>query len=92
MIIMEIFCGNLNRKIQARYFWSNVLKMDDVEEEMIKKLNIKLIKGLKILNMNFYKIKSHAKINLALNVIGKNQSFHKIESIISFIHLYDEIL
>ena len=30
----------LNRKIQARYFWNNVLKMDDAEEEMLKKINI----------------------------------------------------
>ena len=37
----------LNRKIQARYFWSNVLKMDDAEEDIIKKINIKMIQGLK---------------------------------------------
>ena len=37
----------LNRKIQARYFWSNVLKMDDAEEEMINKINIKLAEGIK---------------------------------------------
>ena len=37
----------LNRKIQARYFWSNVLKMDDAEEEMINKINIKLVEGIK---------------------------------------------
>ena len=37
----------LNRKIQARYFWSNVLKMDDAEENIIKKINIKMIQGLK---------------------------------------------
>ncbi len=36
----------LDRKIQARYFWSNVLKMDDAESEIIKDINIKLIKGL----------------------------------------------
>jgi len=36
----------LNRKIQARYFWENVLKMDDVEEEMLDKINIKLAEGL----------------------------------------------
>ena len=36
-------------------------------------------------------LKSHAKINLALNVTGKNKSLHKIESIISFINLYDVI-
>ena len=36
-------------------------------------------------------LKSHAKINLALNVTGKNKSLHKIESIISFIDLYDVI-
>jgi len=37
----------LNRKIQARYFWSSVLKMDDAEKEMIEKINIKIIEGLK---------------------------------------------
>ena len=36
----------LNRKIQARYFWKNVLKMDDVDHKMIKDVKIKLIKGL----------------------------------------------
>ena len=42
--------------------------------------------------MNPVKIKSYAKVNLALNIIGKNQSFHKIESIIAFVDLYDLIL
>ena len=37
----------LNRKIQARYFWGNVLEMEDAETEMIKNINIKIIKGLK---------------------------------------------
>ncbi len=37
----------LDRKIQARYFWSNVLLMNDAEAEMIKKINIKMIEGLK---------------------------------------------
>ena len=37
------------------------------------------------------KIKSYAKINLALNVTGKLASLHKIESIISFITLHDLI-
>ena len=37
----------LDRKIQARYFWGNVLEMDDAEVEMIKKINIKIIEGLK---------------------------------------------
>ena len=36
-------------------------------------------------------IKSYAKINLALNVIGKKTNLHKIESIISFIGLHDLI-
>ena len=36
----------LNRKIQARYFWANVLKMNDAEEDMIEKINIKIIDGL----------------------------------------------
>ncbi len=35
----------LDQKIQARYFWKNVLKMDDAEEEMINKINLKLIEG-----------------------------------------------
>ena len=41
--------------------------------------------------MSYFKIKSHAKINLSLNVIGKSKSLHKIESIISFLILHDEI-
>ena len=40
---------------------------------------------------NSFKIKSYAKINLALNVTGKKRKLHKIESIISFIDLYDLI-
>ena len=36
----------LNRKIQAKYFWNSVLKMDDAEKEMIKKIKVKLINGL----------------------------------------------
>ena len=36
----------LDRKIQARYFWSSVLKMKDAEEDMIEKVNNKLVNGL----------------------------------------------
>ena len=36
----------LNRKIQARYFWKNVLKMDDVEKDMVENINLKLLKGI----------------------------------------------
>jgi len=42
--------------------------------------------------MSFKKIRSYAKINLALNVIGKKSSLHKIESILAFVSLHDEIL
>ena len=42
--------------------------------------------------MSYDKIKSYAKINLALNITGKTNSLHKIESIISFVSLHDEIL
>ena len=38
------------------------------------------------------KIKSYAKLNLALNIIGKTNSLHKIESIVAFNSLHDEIL
>ena len=41
--------------------------------------------------MNSFKIKSYAKINLALNVTGKKNLLHKIESLISFIELHDLI-
>ena len=41
--------------------------------------------------MSYSKVKSYSKINLDLNVIGKTTSLHKIESIITFINLYDEI-
>ena len=37
--------------------------------------------------MNSFKIKSYAKINLALNVTGKKAKLHNIESLISFIDL-----
>ena len=36
----------LGRKIQAIYFWKSASKMEDVDEEMLKKINLKLIKGL----------------------------------------------
>ena len=42
--------------------------------------------------MKYIKIKSYAKINLFLNVVGKTSSLHKIESIIAFIDLHDVIL
>ena len=42
--------------------------------------------------MKFTKIKSYAKINLALNITGKNSYIHKIESIEWFVSLYDDIL
>ena len=41
--------------------------------------------------MNIVKLKSYAKINLALNVTGKFSLLHKIESIVSFISLHDVI-
>jgi len=41
--------------------------------------------------MRIYKLKSYAKINLSLNIIGKSKKLHKIESIVSFIDLYDQI-
>ena len=42
--------------------------------------------------MKFLKIKSYAKINLSLNVIGKLKSkLHKIESLVTFVNLYDLI-
>ena len=36
----------LGRKIQARYFWKSVYKMEDVDEELLQKVNSKIIKGL----------------------------------------------
>ena len=42
--------------------------------------------------MRFYKIKSHAKINISLGVLGKlKYKLHKIESLITFLNLYDDI-
>ena len=42
--------------------------------------------------MNFSKIKSFAKVNLALNIISKSSKLHNIESLVTFINLYDLIL
>ena len=41
--------------------------------------------------MSVIKVKSYAKINLALNVTGKLVKLHKIESIVSFVSLHDLI-
>ena len=41
--------------------------------------------------MKINKIKSNAKLNLALNITGKKKILHKIESIIGFIDLHDDI-
>ena len=41
--------------------------------------------------ISYSKIKSHAKINLALNIVGKTSLLHKVESIISFLDIHDEI-
>lgn len=42
--------------------------------------------------MKFFKIKSYAKINLSLNIVGKKKSkLHRIESLVSFIGLHDLI-
>ena len=35
----------LDRKIQARYFWSTVLKMDDAEKDLLDEIKNKLING-----------------------------------------------
>jgi len=37
----------LNRKIQARYFWSMVLEMEETEPELIDQIQKKLFEGLK---------------------------------------------
>ena len=37
----------LNRNIQARYFWNYVLGLDDTDENLRRKLNIKITEGLK---------------------------------------------
>ena len=36
----------LGRKIQARYFWQSVLKMEDAEKKIIEIINIKIAEGL----------------------------------------------
>ena len=36
----------LDRKIQARYFWENVLNLEETEDKMKKIIKDKLIKGL----------------------------------------------
>ena len=42
--------------------------------------------------MKLKKLKSWAKINLSLNVIKRlPNKYHKIESLVTFIELYDEI-
>ena len=43
--------------------------------------------------MRFEKIKSHAKVNLSLNVLGKRKSkLHDLETLVAFVNLHDQIL
>ncbi len=43
--------------------------------------------------MRFEKIKSHAKVNLSLNVLGKRKSkLHNLETLVAFVDLHDQIL
>ncbi len=42
--------------------------------------------------MSYSRVKSYAKINLALNITGKTSKLHKIESVIGFVTLHDVIL
>ncbi len=43
--------------------------------------------------MRFEKIKSHAKVNLSLNVLGKQKSkLHDLETLVAFVDLHDQIL
>ena len=42
--------------------------------------------------MSYSRIKSYAKINLALNITGKTAELHKIESVVGFVTLHDVIL
>ena len=42
--------------------------------------------------MRFEKIKSHAKVNLSLNVLGKGKSkLHNLETLVAFVDLHDQI-
>ena len=36
----------LNRKIQARYFWNNVLSFEETDKDIKEKINVKMIEGL----------------------------------------------
>ena len=36
----------LNRKIQARYFWKNVLSFEDTDEDIRKNVQLKMIDGV----------------------------------------------
>ena len=38
----------LNKKLQAKFYWKSVLNLKDTEDDMIEKVKIKLLKGLKI--------------------------------------------
>ena len=37
----------LDRKMQANYFWNNVLSFEDIEDEMKKDIHYKILKGPK---------------------------------------------
>ncbi len=43
---------SLDKKVQARYYWNSVLKFEDTDDEMKKKVKHKLLLGLQINNEN----------------------------------------
>ncbi len=43
---------SLNKKVQATYYWNSVLKFEDTDDEMKKKVKRKLLLGLQINNEN----------------------------------------
>ena len=49
--IVNDHCGDilwqLDRKIQARYFWKSVLNLKETEDKMKKNIKVKLVEGLK---------------------------------------------
>ncbi len=46
-IIFIFILWKLNRHIQARYFWNYVLSLDEADDEIKKKINLKIIEGIK---------------------------------------------
>ena len=88
----------LNRKIQAKYFWRNTIKLDDVDEKLIKNISIFSLKSSNQEKKKINSLEFSAKFNLSkkwsagIKVIDDLEQEKSINSVISFDYENDGLI